>query len=282
MVRPRSRPGGHPDPVELVLRHAPVGEVAEHRRAPLGRPDQAQVGGPGRDGLLDGLLVAVALGGHHHHRALVRVGRRERPAVHAPWLRQPSARARSASVVDHRRAAHDDQVRRGQHRLDVDLQRALALAGDRAPRSSRPARAAPNCSGVPSSSSRGTPSAITCWASRITTGSAHAPPIQPCRSPAAVMIAREPCWPEDGPCRQTTVASANGWPRRVSSPASSSTSQLCISSCPPSAPASSLSPDRGRAGDVVALGDRLPDPVRAAAACRCCAPRSRTARRAPR
>src|ERR1700722_7057631 len=124
--------------------------------------------------------------------------------------------------------------------------------------------AAPNWSRVPSSSSRGTPSVITCWASRITTGSAHAPPIQPCRSPEAVMIAREPCWPEDGACRQTTVASANGWPRRVSSPASSSTSKLCISNSPQTptlAVPYSVRAYRGRPGDVVPLGDRLPDPV---------------------
>jgi len=57
---------------------------------------------------------------------------------------------------------------------------------------------------VPSSSSPGTPSAMTRRASRITTGSAHAPPIQPRSSPDAMMIAREPCWPDDGACRQTT------------------------------------------------------------------------------
>src|ERR1700733_32472 len=76
------QPGRHPDPVQLVLRHAPFREVAQHSRAPPGRPAQAQVGGPGRDRLLNGLLVPVTLGGHHHHRALVRVGGRERPAVH--------------------------------------------------------------------------------------------------------------------------------------------------------------------------------------------------------
>ena len=37
------------------------------------------------------------------------------------------------------------------------------------------------------------PSVITWRASRITAGSAHAPPIQPRSSPDAVMIAREPC-----------------------------------------------------------------------------------------
>ena len=40
---------------------------------------------------------------------------------------------------------------------------------------------------------------------------------------AAVTIAREPCWPDDGPCRHTTVASANSSPRRASSAACSIT-----------------------------------------------------------
>ncbi len=83
--------------------------------------------------------------------------------------------------------------------------------------------APPNCPGSPSSSSRGTPLLITSRASRSTAGSAHAPPIQPRSSPAAVMMAREPCWLDEGPCRQTTVASANGSPARVSSLACSST-----------------------------------------------------------
>ena len=81
----------------------------------------------------------------------------------------------------------------------------------------------PNCSGVPSSSSRALPSAMACRASRTTTGSAQAPPIQPRSSPSAVMIAREPCFPDDGPCRHTTVASAKGCPLRASSAAWSST-----------------------------------------------------------
>jgi len=88
--------------------------------------------------------------------------------------------------------------------------------------------APPNCSGVPSSSSRAVPSAITRCASRITTGSAQAPPIQPRSSPSAVMMARAPGWLDDGGWRQTTVASANACPRRVSSPISASTSMLSM------------------------------------------------------
>ena len=100
--------------------------------------------------------------------------------------------------------------------------------------------APPNWSGVPSSSSRAVPSAITRCASRITTGSAHAPPIQPRSSPSAVMIARAPGWLEDGGWRQTTVASANACPRRVSSPISSRTSMPSMLAPPlsrPTAPA---------------------------------------------
>src|SRR5258708_12661735 len=57
----------------------------------------------------------------------------------------------------------------------------------------------PNCSVVPSSSSRGAPSAITSRAWRMTAGSAHAPPIQPCSSPEAVMIARQLSLPHHRP-----------------------------------------------------------------------------------
>ena len=88
-----------------------------------------------------------------------------------------------------------------------------------------PCRSAPNCSGVPSRSSAGSRSRITRCASRITTGSAHAPPIQPCTRPSAVMIAREPSFPEEGACRQTTVARANSSPRPAISAAVDSTSQ---------------------------------------------------------
>ena len=78
---------------------------------------------------------------------------------------------------------------------------------------------------------------MTCFASRITTGSAQAPPIQPCSWPSAVMMAREPCLLDDGPCRQTTVASANACPLRASSPISLEHAQtvhlllLAASSC---------------------------------------------------
>ena len=52
-------------------------------------------------------------------------------------------------------------------------------------------------------------------------------------SPSAVMMAREPCLPDDGPCRQTTVASAKVWPLRASSPIRSSTPRPFISPPPP-------------------------------------------------
>src|SRR5215469_3737990 len=45
--------GRHPDPRELVLRHAPVGEIAEHRRAPPTRADKANVDGPCCDRALE-------------------------------------------------------------------------------------------------------------------------------------------------------------------------------------------------------------------------------------
>src|SRR3984957_18871977 len=115
--------------------------------------------------------------------------------------------------------------------------------------------APPNWSGLPSSSSRALPSAMTCFASRITTGSAQAPPIHPSSSPSAVMMAREPCLLDEGPCRQTTVARANTWPLRASSPIRSSTPRPCIR------PPRLVLANRGRTGHVPAVGERLPYPV---------------------
>src|SRR5580700_11508994 len=114
----------------------------------------------------------------------------------------------------------------------------------------------PNWSGLPSSSSRAVPEAITSRASRMTAGSAHAPPIQPCSSPSAVMIARAPCWLDEGPCRQTTVACANASPRRASSAACCMIPQLSTAS------SLIIRPDGRGARYVTVVGQRLPHPVR--------------------
>src|SRR5436309_2620278 len=55
---PEVEPGRGVDPVELVLGHAPVLEVAKDGRAAALRSDQAEVGRPRGDRLLHGLLVA--------------------------------------------------------------------------------------------------------------------------------------------------------------------------------------------------------------------------------
>src|SRR5580692_9271094 len=125
----------------------------------------------------------------------------------------------------------------------------------------------PNWSGAPSSSSRALPSEMTCFASRITTGSAQAPPIHPFSWPSAVMIAREPCLLDDGPCRQTTVASAKVSPPRARSAICPSTPRPFIS---PPRPSSSLLAwraalvlaHRRETGHVPSVGERLPHPVR--------------------
>ena len=85
-------------PVELVGGQAPVGEVPEHRGTAAVRADQAQVGGTGGDRLLDRLLVAVALGGHDDHRLPVARAAAVKSSPATRSVRQPSARARSASV----------------------------------------------------------------------------------------------------------------------------------------------------------------------------------------
>ena len=122
-------PGRHPDVVQLLGGHAPVGEVAEHGRAALLRPDQAKVGGPGGRRPLEHVLVVVSLGGDDHHRPLVRVLGAEVPAgdqVGVPAQRLGQFRER----LRHRRAAHDHEAGSGQYRLDVHLKRSFALAGD--------------------------------------------------------------------------------------------------------------------------------------------------------
>src|SRR5215469_7033776 len=71
------------------------------------------------------------------------------------------------------------------------------------------------------------------------------------------MIAREPTCPEDGRWRQTTVATATGSPRSANAAA-------CSITCQPSMaiPVSVVRAHRRRAGYVVAILDRFPDPVR--------------------
>ena len=72
-------------------------------------------------------------------------------------------------------------------------------------------------------SRRGSPSASAPSESRMTSGSVHAPPTQPCSSPSAVTSARSPTRAEDGRSTATTVASANGVPSSTRRPASTRT-----------------------------------------------------------
>ena len=62
--------GAHP--VEELLRDAALGEVLEQGLAALVRGDQADEGRPGGGRELEGLLVAVTLGGDDHDGPLVR------------------------------------------------------------------------------------------------------------------------------------------------------------------------------------------------------------------
>ncbi len=88
---PKVEAGRHPDPVELLPGHAPVGEIAEPRRAAPMRSNQTQVNGSSGDSLLNRLLVAVALCRDHHQGALIRVRSGEIGAVNQP--RVPAERA---------------------------------------------------------------------------------------------------------------------------------------------------------------------------------------------
>ena len=73
---------------------------------------------------------------------------------------------------------------------------------------------ASNSSGDPSRTSWGSPVSSALRASRITTDSAQAPLNQPRTLPAAVTMAWFPGCAEEGARRHTTVARANGSPRR--------------------------------------------------------------------
>ena len=68
---------------------------------------------------------------------------------------------------------------------------------------------------------RAPPSAMAASASRVTTGAAQLPPIQPVSRPSGVMIAFAPGFADVGRSARTTVAVANGSRRARSSAASS-------------------------------------------------------------
>ncbi len=147
--RARSRPG------RVLPAHAPAGAppVPSHARAGLrARPRPVGATPPGRRSRRrsprrrQSLLVVMPLGGDHHGRARpdVEAGEVERGAHDDPVgmmggpvlvvddgrppTEHPGQRDQGA---DGRGAADHHDVRRRQHRLQVDLERALTLAGHR-------------------------------------------------------------------------------------------------------------------------------------------------------
>ena len=271
-VWPRSSPTGTRTRSSRCCGTPAVGERAEHRLAPLAGGDQPDERREGRHRLLDRLLVAVALGGDDDDGAGVELGGGEVRSVVdvGPPAQRPG---QVGEGVRHRRAADDDQVRGRDDRFDVDLQGALALAGDRDghhPVRHGRRRTAPACRAAAASAP----------ARRSPAAPRGPPPARRRRRRSsrragrvAVMSARAPCWPDDGPCRHTTVASANSSPRRDSSAACSRTSQPSTQTSVadvaarrfisrPSSPAAR----RTRRG----AGSAPRRPGRAAAACRCC------------
>ena len=141
--------------------------------------------GNGGDRLLDRLFVAVALGGDDDDgvRASTIGGGEVRPVVRRST--PPAERlGQVGQGVRHRGAADDDQVRGREHRLDVDLQRPLALARDRDDRHAVRDRAAELLGRAEQEQPRLARPVMTRCASRMTTGSAQAPPIQPYSCPS--------------------------------------------------------------------------------------------------
>ena len=116
-------------------------------------------------------------------------------------------------------------------------------------------------SAVPKKSSRAVPSSSVRRASRITVGSAQAPPIQPVTFRSAVISAVAPGFPDEGALAHTTVARANG------SPASARRSAR--------ARISGFTPE-------LSLLRSLPRPSPTSAACRCSGRRAATGRRSRR
>src|SRR5690554_187809 len=114
------------DPGDCVVGHSPVGKVTLDRLGPPRRRDQAHEAGLGSHGRLDGLLVAVSLGGDHDDR-----GRSELVGVQFRGGNELRLPAEQTGHLDqggrHRAVAHDDHLRRWQHGFDVHLHGALRL-----------------------------------------------------------------------------------------------------------------------------------------------------------
>ena len=121
--------GGTPHLIELPCGHAALGKVAEDRLAAAPRGDQTNVSRARAHDVLDGVLVTVSLSRHDDHRAFIDRCRRE-----VGVFDQVGAPAKRLSEghkgVCHRGPADDHQVGCWKHRLDVDLERTLALTGD--------------------------------------------------------------------------------------------------------------------------------------------------------
>ena len=163
-----------------------------------------------RRGLGERLLVAVAHRRHHDRVGVRRELARDPPADRR---RQRSASVRAAGPSP--TTASSGAGSCGSTSTSTDsLGRAGALGDDHVVR--RVARVP----GGPIRTSRGSPSARARTASRTTSGSEHAPPIQPWSAPSPVTRARSPRRVEAGGATATTVASANGLPSPASSAAS--------------------------------------------------------------
>ena len=205
--------GGRVDAGEDVVGEPAVAEVAEDGLGPLARGDEPDVPGRGGERALERVLVVVALRGDDDEGAFADVGglqveRRQ----HAPGVRVVLGRARPRRRRPSASRARPPSRRASPRRGIGRSRRAAAAAGPvpRRPPSapslwhaigtvttpSRP-RAA-SSSGGPRNSRRGVPSSSAFRPSRITVGSAHAPPSHPRTRRSGVITAVEPSLPEDG------------------------------------------------------------------------------------
>jgi hypothetical protein len=123
-------PGGHPHPRQHLLWHTAIGQVAEHGVAATLRGDEADVGRRGPHRLLHRLLVAVALRGDHDGGARIKRVDGEVRSVDQVHLPAHGA-SQLLERVRHRGTPDDHEARAGHDRLDVHLERAVALARDR-------------------------------------------------------------------------------------------------------------------------------------------------------
>ncbi len=198
-------PGGRLEPREALEAHAGLAQALDDPGRPAAAGDQAHVAGVRREDLLQCVLVGVGVRGDDHRRVARDAGATElrRGLVGAEREdRVLGGAGERGQRLDHRPVTHENEHGVREIGLHVDLQRAAAVARHRVLDHAR--RAAGTAGAFADEPDQPRPAV----------GSAHAPPTQPETVPSARTSALAPGLAEVGGSHRTTVASANGSPRR--------------------------------------------------------------------